>query len=200
MMNFAVFASGNGSNLQAIINAVKKGRVRANLKLVVSDNPSAYALERARKARIKSIVIEPTGFLDRESFDREVIRRLDQEQIDFIVLAGFMRILSPVFIQKYPHKILNIHPAILPAFKGAHAIKDAFEYGARVTGVTVHFIDEKVDHGPIILQEVVKISPRDTLASLEKKIHAIEHKIYPKAVDLFARGRVKIEGRTVKIS
>lgn len=199
-MNFAVFASGNGSNLQAIINAVKKGRVRANLKLVVSDNPSAYALERARKARIKSIVIEPTGFLDRESFDREVIRRLDQEQIDFIVLAGFMRILSPVFIQKYPHKILNIHPAILPAFKGAHAIKDAFEYGARVTGVTVHFIDEKVDHGPIILQEVVKISPRDTLASLEKKIHAIEHKIYPKAVDLFARGRVKIEGRTVKIS
>ncbi|HOW35514.1 MAG TPA: phosphoribosylglycinamide formyltransferase [Candidatus Omnitrophota bacterium] len=199
MMNFAVFASGNGSNLQAIINAVKKGRVRANLKLVVSDNPSAYALKRAKKANIRSIVVEPIGFPDRESFDREIIKRLEQEQIDFIVLAGFMRILSPVFIRKYPHKILNIHPAILPAFKGAHAIKDAFEYGVKVTGVTVHFIDEKVDHGPIILQELVKVSPRGTLASLEKKIHAIEHKIYPKAVDLFARGCIKIHGRTVKI-
>lgn len=198
-MNFAVLASGNGTNLQAIINAVKKGTLKANLKLVASDNPNAFALVRARKAKIKSVVINPKDFFDRESFDKALLDYLREEKIDFIVLAGFMRILSPLFINAYSYKILNIHPAILPGFKGAHAIKDAFDYGTKITGVTVHFVDAKVDHGPIILQEAVAIHPKDTLAALESKIHKIEHAIYPKAINLFAQKRLKLSGRKVKI-
>ena len=199
-MNFAVFASGNGTNLQAIIDAIKKKVIRgANLSLVVSDNPKAYALKRAVRAKIKSVVIDPKEFSAREDFDREVERHLEMEKIDFIVLAGFMRILSPYFIERYHHRILNIHPTLLPAFKGAHAIRDTFQYGVKVTGVTVHLVDDKVDHGPIILQESLKINSADTLATLEKKIHRIEHKIYPKAINLFSCGRLKIAGRKVKI-
>lgn len=198
-MNFTVFASGGGTNLRAIITAVKKGRIKAHLKLVVSDNPMAYALCRARKAGIKSIVINPKEFPDRESFDCEVIRHLKEQDIDFVVLAGFMRILSPFFIKEYQNRILNIHPALLPAFKGAHAIRDAFRYGVKVMGVTVHFVDVKVDYGPIILQESFPVAQNDTLAGVEKKIHRLEHKIYPRAIDLFARGKLAISGRKVKI-
>lgn len=198
MKRFAVFASGHGSNLQAIIDAVKRKKIKAQLALVFSDKPEAYALTRARKSGIKTLVIEPKVFLDRESFDREVIKNLREERIDFVVLAGFMRILSSVFISEYRHKILNIHPSILPAFKGGHAIREAFDYGAKLTGVTVHFVDEEVDHGPIILQEAVKIDPKDTLETLEAKIHKAEHKIYPVAIDLLARGKLKMMGRVVK--
>jgi len=197
-MNFAVFVSGNGSNLQAIINTVKRGSIKANLKLVVCDNDKAYALKRAKKAKIKSVIVNPKKFSSREAFDKEVIKILRREKIDFIVLAGFMRILSTHFIRTYRNKIFNIHPALLPAFKGAHAIKDAFDYGVRITGVTVHFVDEKVDHGPIILQQPVAVNRKDTLATLEKKIHAIEHKIYPKAINLFVSGKLKIKGRKVR--
>ena len=199
-MKFAVFASGFGSNLQAIIDAVRKKRIKAELALVVSDNKSAFALKRASKARIKTAVIDPKRFPRREDFDREVVKHLRSAQIDFIVLAGFMRILSPYFIQSYKNKILNIHPALLPAFKGGHAIKDAYSYGVKVTGVTVHFVDERIDHGAIILQKEVAVSPRDTLESLEKKIHAVEHKLYPKAIDLLACGKLKISGRIVKVA
>jgi len=199
-MNFAVFASGKGTNLQAIIGAVKKGKIKANLSLVISDNSGAYALKRAKKAGVKAVIINPKDFFGKQSFDEALIVCLQKEKIDFIVLAGYMRILSPFFVRRFRRKILNIHPAILPAFIGAHAIKDVFDYGAKVAGVTVHFADEKVDHGPIILQEAVTIGPHDTLATLEEKIHNIEHKIYPKAIDLFARGRVKVSGRKTKIS
>ena len=199
-MNFAVFASGRGTNLQAIIDTVKKGKIKANLSLVISDNPGAYALKRAKKAGVKAVIINPKDFFDKQSFDEALIVCLQKEKIDFIVLAGYMRILSPFFVRRFHRKILNIHPAILPAFKGAHAIKDAFDYGAKTTGVTVHFADEKIDHGPIILQETVTIGPRDTLATLQEKIHNVEHEIYPKAIDLFARGRVKVSGRKTKIS
>lgn len=197
-MKFAVFVSGNGSNLQAIINAVKQKKIKADLTLVVSDRAQAYALTRAQKAGIESVIIDPKSFPDRESFDREAVRRLQERGVDFVVLAGFMRILSPYFIQSYENKILNIHPALLPAFKGAHAIKDAFEYGVKTTGVTIHLVDEKVDNGPIIMQEAICVTPRDTLASLEKKIHAVEHKLYPKAIDLFARGRVHAISRQAR--
>ena len=198
-MNFAVFASGRGTNLQAIMGAIQKGRIKARLALVVSDNPRAYALRRAQKAKIKSVIVNPKYFLDKRSFDKALVARLTEEKIDFIVLAGYMRILSPFFVRRFQHRILNIHPALLPFFKGAHAIQDAFECRAKVTGVTVHFVDQKIDHGPIILQESLPINPKDSLASLEKKIHALEHRIYPKAIDLFARGRLKISGRKVRI-
>ncbi len=198
-MNFAVLASGNGSNLQAIINAVKAGKIKGRLVLVVSDKKDAFALERARKAKVPTAFVDPKRFSDHASFDRAMVEALRQSSVDFVVLAGFMRILSPYFINAYHHKILNIHPALLPAFKGAHAVQDALEYGAKVTGVTVHFVDEQVDHGAIILQEAVGIHPKDTLEKLEKKIHVVEHKIYPKAIDLFARGKLEIRGRTIRL-
>ena len=197
-MNFAVFASGFGGNLQAIINAVKRRQIRADLKLVLSDRADAYALKRAQKANVPTVFIDPKNFKDRESFDRVVVAILKREKIDFVVLAGFMRILSPYFIKTFPNKILNIHPSLLPAFKGARAIHDAFDYGVKATGVTVHFVDEAVDNGAIILQESILIKPTDTLKSLEKKIHSVEHKLYPKAIDLFARGKLRVRGRKEK--
>ena len=198
-MNIAVFASGRGTNLAAIIKAVKKGKIKANLSLVISDNNGAYALKKAKRAKIKTAFIDSKRFSSREDYDAEVIKVLEKENIDLIVLAGFMRIISPVLIKRFPNRILNIHPALLPCFKGAHGIKDAFDYSVKVTGVTVHFIDEKMDHGPIILQQAVKIKNTDTLESLEAKIHRIEHKIYPEAIRLFVEGKLKVEGRGVKI-
>ncbi len=198
-MNIAIFCSGFGSNLQAIIKAIRKGKIKANLALVLSDNKDAPALKRAKRAKIKTVFLDPKLFQGREDFDREVIKNLEQEKIGLIVLAGFMRIISPVLINRYPNKILNIHPALLPSFKGTHSIKEAFEYGSKITGVTVHFVDEKMDHGPIIIQGAVKVEDSDTLESLEAKIHKLEHKFYPEAIRLFTEGRLKIEDRRVKI-
>lgn len=193
-MNFAVFVSGHGSNLQAIIDAVRKRRIKGKIGVVISDNPQAYALERSQKAGIKSVIINPKDFLDKRHFEEAVYNCLTKEKIDFIVLAGFMRILSPYLIRKYRHKILNIHPSLLPAFPGAHAIKDAMKSRVKRTGVTIHFVEAKVDSGPIILQESLAINPKDTLATLEAKIHKIEHALYPKAIDAFIRGRIKLSG------
>lgn len=199
-MKIAVFASGKGTNLAAIIKAKDKGFLDVDISLVISDNKKAFALKRAQRAGIKAVFIDPVRFLEREEFEQEIIKALEQEAIDLIVLAGFMRILSPSFVNRFQNKILNIHPALLPAFKGAHAIKDAFDYGVKVTGVTVHFVDENMDHGPIILQKAVAVDEKDSLETLESKIHKLEHKIYPEAIRLFAQGRLKIEGRRVKIA
>lgn len=198
-MNFAVLVSGQGTNLQVIINALKQRKIKARLAVVISDRKNAFALKRSQKAKIKSVFVNPEDFPDREAFDRELIRTLEREKVELIVLAGFMRVLSPLFIRKYHHKVINIHPALLPAFRGAHAIADSFHYGAKVTGVTVHFVDEKIDHGPIILQESLEIKPQDTLARLERRIHSIEHRLYPRAIDLLVRGKLRIDGRKVKI-
>ena len=190
-MNFAVFASGFGSNLQAIIDAVARGEIKADLKLVLSDKKNSFALERAQKAGIPTVWIDPKQFQDRASFDAACLKELKKNKIDFIALAGYMRILSPGFIKAYSNKIINIHPAYLPAFKGANAIKDAFAAKVKETGVTVHFVVEEVDSGPIILQEKLLIEPQDTLESLEKRVHALEHKLYPKAIALFVDGKIK---------
>ncbi|MCU0666452.1 MAG: phosphoribosylglycinamide formyltransferase [Candidatus Omnitrophica bacterium] len=200
MKNIAVFASGRGSNFQAIIDAVKNKRIKANLSLLVSDNPQAAALEKARKSSIKIFLARREDFLSRESFEKEIIRAVKRNKIDLIVLAGFMRVLSPGFVKQFKNRIINIHPALLPSFKGAHGIKDAFDYGVKKTGVTVHFVDEKTDHGPIILQQEVGISHRDTLKSLEEKIHKVEHKLYPEAVRLYLSGRIKVCGRKTRIT
>ncbi len=199
MIKVAVFASGSGTNLQAIIDAVEGGSLSVSLSLVVSDNKDAYALQRAEKASIKTEFINPKLFKTREEYDAELVKVLKKEKINLIVLAGFMRIISPALIKQFPNKILNIHPAILPAFKGAHGIKDAFDYGVKVTGVTVHFVDEKMDHGPIILQQTVEVQEGDTADSLEERIHKVEHQLYPKAIQLFAENRLKLDGRKVKI-
>ncbi len=199
-MNIAVFASGRGTNFSAIIKAVKKGKIQANLSLLVSDNPAAGAIGRAKRAGIKVALVERKDFAAKGDFEAKIIEYLEENKIDLIVLAGFMRMLSPEFVERYKGRILNIHPALLPSFKGEEAIKDAFEYGAKVTGVTVHFVDEKMDHGPIILQRQVLIEPTDTLESLESKIHKAEHRLYPQAIALFVEGKLKAEGRRVRIS
>ncbi len=197
MKNFAVFASGHGGNLQAIINALKAKKIHASLKLVFSNKQEAYALVRAYKAGIPTLFINPHDFKTRESYDQAILVELKKHKIDFIVLAGYMRLISPDLIDHYPNKILNIHPSLIPAFKGAHGIRDAYDYGAKVTGVTVHFVVEEMDAGAIIAQVPVKIDDKDTLLSLEDKIHKAEHRIYPKVVDLFAKGKLKIKGRKV---
>ncbi len=199
-MNFAVLASGNGSNLQAILDALKKGRIKGRLTTVISDRQEAFALTRARKAGVKTVLaIDPQDFASRGAFDAALVKALKKDKVGLIVLAGFMRILSPVFVKAFRNRIINIHPAILPSFKGAHAVKDALTYGVKVTGVTVHLVDEEVDHGAIIAQVPVEVLVRDTEASLAGRIHQAEHVIYPKVIDLFLRGRIKVSGRMVRV-
>ena len=197
MKNIAVFASGNGTNLQAIIDNIASGALKARLALVVSDKSSAFALKRAKKAGIKTLFVDPKKFDSKQAYEKFIIDHLKKNNVDLIVLAGFMRILSPFFIKKYRYKILNIHPALLPAFKGGCAIKDAFNYGAKVTGVTVHFVDEKVDHGPIILQEAVEMRDRESLYDLERRIHQVEHRVYTEALIKVLQEALVIRNRKV---
>ncbi|HSA30405.1 MAG TPA: phosphoribosylglycinamide formyltransferase [Candidatus Omnitrophota bacterium] len=197
MQKFAVFISGSGTNLQAIIDAVKAGDIAAELALVVADREDAYGLQRAEAAGIKTAVFNPKNYTNRQSVDRDMMIAMKEHKIDFIVLAGYMRLLTPFFIKEYKNAVLNVHPAILPSFRGMDGIKDAFTYGVKITGVTVHFVDEKMDHGPIIAQEAFRVAEDDTLETLEAKIHAVEHKLYPKAIKLFVDGKLKIQGRRV---
>jgi len=195
----AVFASGFGSNLQAIIDYNKSDDLNGDIVLVLSNNRQARALNRARENNIKTVFMDPSIYGSRKGYDRKIIELLEKEEIDLIVLAGYMFILSSEFVCKFKNKILNIHPALLPSFKGTHGIKDAFEYGVRVTGVTVHFVEEELDSGPIIIQEAVNVGQDESMEELEARIHEVEHKIYPLAVKYFCEGRLKIEGRKVKI-
>jgi phosphoribosylglycinamide formyltransferase-1 len=198
-MNIAVFVSGNGSNLQALIDAEKSGNLaEAKIALVVSDNPEAYALKRAQEAGIKTFVLEAKAFKSRGEYDKKVMEQLRAAKIGLIVLAGFMRLLSDHFVDEYYGRIINIHPALLPSFKGTRGIKDAFDHGVKVTGATVHFVNKELDAGPIILQSPAQITEDDTLETLEEKIHKIEHRLYPEAVRLFVQGRLRIEGQKVK--
>jgi len=199
MQRFAVFISGFGSNLQAVIDAVKKGSIKAELALVFSNNSKAKGLERAKEAGIKTFFLDPKSYAAPQSYDREVVIQLKAEKIDFIVLAGYMRMLTPWFVNQYPSKIINIHPSLLPAFKGAAGIKDTFTYGVKVAGASVHFVDEKTDHGPIILQAAFKVKEKETLESLSARVHKLEHKLLPKAIRLYTEGRLKISGRKVTI-
>ena len=198
-MNIAVLCSGNGTNLQAIIDSVNKGYIPARIALVLSDEKKAFALERAGKAGIETVTLDKKDYKEREDFDREIVKRLKERNVELVVLAGFMRLLSPYFVKEYRDRIINIHPALLPSFKGPHGIKDAIDQGVKVTGVTVHFVDEYLDNGPIILQKAVEIKEGDTEETLLERVHKEEHGIYPEAVKLFVEGRLKIEGRKVKI-
>jgi len=199
MKSIAVFASGRGTNFSAIFQEIKKKRLKACLRLLVCDNPKAKVLQRAQKVGVRIALINPKDFLSRKDFESRIIQELENDKIDLIVLAGFMRLLSAEFVRRYRGRILNIHPSLLPSFKGTQGIKDAYDYGVKVTGVTVHLVDEKLDHGPIILQEAVRIEEEDTLASLERKIHRVEHRIYPEAIRLFLEGRLRLDGRKVRI-
>ena len=198
-MKIAVFASGSGTNFQAIIDRVKDGYIPAQIALFVSDNKNAPAIGRAKKAKIEAFVLSPKDFETREEYDKALVKKLHEKEISLVVLAGFMRLMSPYFVSKYKDKILNIHPALLPSFKGIHGVSDALKYGAKVTGPTVHFVDEKLDHGPIILQEPILVSDNDTEETLFNKMHKKEHEIYPRAIKLFVEGKLKIENRKVRI-
>jgi phosphoribosylglycinamide formyltransferase-1 len=184
-LNLAVFCSGFGSNFQAILGAVRRGKLNARIAVMVCDNPKAYALKRAHRSNIPVVLISPKLFKTREAYEKVLIAVLKSQEIDLIVLAGFMRILTPTLINAYKNKIVNIHPSYLPDFKGAHAIRDAFDAEVRETGVTVHVVTAEVDAGPVLAQTKVQITNKDTLASLETKIHKVEHKLYPKAVQKF---------------
>lgn len=190
-MNLAVFASGRGSNFSAIAKAIKQGKVKAKLQILVCDKPEALVIKRAQTLGVRVVLVRREDFISRLGFEAAIIQRLKNYKIDLIVLAGFMRLLSPDFVKRYRNRVMNIHPSMLPAFKGAHAIRDALNSGVDSTGVTIHFIDEEVDHGPIILQQKIKIRGKDTLVSLEKRIHSLEHKLYPQAIKLFISGKIK---------
>lgn len=198
-MKIAVLCSGNGTNLQAIIDSVKSGYIPAEIAIVVSDKKNARALVRAREAGIETLLLDKKDFKSREDFDKEIAKNLKKKGVRLVVLAGYMRLLSPYFIREYRDRIINIHPALLPSFKGTHAVKDALEHGAKVTGVTVHFVDEKLDDGPIILQKAVDIKDDDDEEALLERVHKEEHRLYPEAIRLFAAGRLKIEGRRVGV-
>lgn len=196
----AVFCSGQGTNLQALLDAQRAGRLGAQIALVISDRPEARALARAQRAGVEARYVNPKQYPTRAEYERALIALLDARNIRVICLAGFMRILSPVLVAHYPQRILNVHPALLPAFPGAHAIRDALQWGARVTGVTVHLVDAEVDHGPIILQEAVPIRSDDTDASLLARVHRVEHRLYPAAVRLVVTGQLSVDGRLVRRS
>ena len=188
-----VLISGGGTNLQAIIDAIESGYLPAEVRLVLSNRSDAYGLVRAKRHGIETTIVSHTDFDSREDFDQEMVSVLQDKGVALVVLAGFMRLLSPVFIRAFPQRILNIHPALLPTFPGLHAQRQALEHGVRIAGATVHIVDEEMDHGPIIMQAAVPVYPDDTEDSLSARILAQEHRIYPASIKLFAEGRVKIQ-------
>lgn len=196
----AVLVSGSGSNLQAIIDASERGEIPCKVGLVLSNKTDAFGLERGRRHGIPIAVVDHKAFQTREEFDARLVDILTASGVRLVCLAGFMRVLTPVFIRAFPHRIMNIHPALLPAFPGTHGPRQALQYGARFAGCTVHFIDEGIDTGPVIAQAVVPVLDDDTEDTLAARILVEEHKIYPMAIRLFLEGRLSIEGRRVRVS
>jgi phosphoribosylglycinamide formyltransferase-1 len=192
----AVLASGSGTNLQALLDHPAVGPC---IVLVVSDRQEARALERARAKGVEALFVDPKAFPDRPSFDRAVLIALRERHVGFVVLAGFMRIVGPELVGAYAGRMLNLHPALLPSFPGAHGIRDALDWGVKITGVTVHLVDEETDHGPIVAQEAVPVLPEDDEDALATRIHEVEHRIYPQTVRALVEGRLEIEGRIVHV-
>lgn len=199
MKRLSVFISGRGSNFMAIHRASENGLIPGRIVLVVSDNPDAAGLEYARTSNIRTAVFEKKGGQSRESYFEHIISLLEKESVDGIILAGFMKVLSGNIIERYRNKILNIHPALLPSFPGTNAQKQAFDYGVKYSGCTVHFVDEGVDTGPIILQDVVPVLEDDDANTLAARILEKEHIIYPRAVQYFCEDRLEVRGRKVHV-
>jgi len=199
-LKLGVLISGNGSNLQSIIDHIEKGSLKAIIKIVISNNSDAYGITRAKKHGIPVVVLKSGVFKNKEEFDLELIRILESKDVDLVILAGFMRIITPTLLKAFPQKVMNIHPALLPSFPGIHGQKQALDYGVKLSGCTVHFVDEGVDTGPIILQSAVQVLNEDTEETLAARILKEEHKIYPQAIQLFAEGKIEINGRKVRIN
>jgi len=200
-LRVGILASGRGSNLQAIIDNIEKGLLSATLAVVISDQAEAFALERARKYGIATVHVSAKGYRNkREEYDTLLVRELQKFNVELVCLAGFMRIITPVLINAFPNRILNIHPALLPAFPGLHVQKKALNYGVKFSGCTVHFVDEGMDTGPIIIQGVVPVLDNDTEESLSERILKQEHKIYSRAIQLIAERKLRIEGRRILVT
>lgn len=199
-LHIGVLVSGNGSNLQAIINSIATGELTGKIACVISNNADAYGLERARRHGIPALHLDHRLFLGRPAYDASVVEAFHEYGVELVVLAGFMRIITPVLIDAFPQAIMNIHPALLPSFPGLHAQRQALEYGVKVAGCTVHFVDAGTDTGPIILQATVPVLEGDDEASLSARIQAEEHRLYPEAIRLFAEGRLSVQDRRVDIS
>lgn len=200
MLNLGVLASGRGSNFQSIIDEIESGKLNASIKLLIVDNPDAYAIERAKKHFIEYLYINPKEFSSKNDFFQKITDELKARNVELVILAGFMRIVRKPLIDAFKNRIMNIHPALLPSFPGLHGQKQAVDYGSRISGCTVHFVDEGMDTGPIIIQAAVPVSPYDTEQTLSERILKLEHKIFPEAIRLYSEGRISVEGRIVRIS
>lgn len=199
LLRLGVLVSGRGSNLQAVIDNCTAGLVPAEVAVVISDKENAYALERAGNHGIPAVYINPGDFVSKEEYEAAVVRHLQENRVELVVLAGYMRIVGKVLLNSYSDKIMNIHPALLPSFPGTHGQKDAVDYGVRFSGCTVHFVDEGMDTGPIILQAVVPVMQEDTADTLAARILEQEHKLFSEAINLYAQGKLEIQGRRVMI-
>lgn len=195
-----IFCSGRGSNMQSIMAAIESGQIKAEIGIVLTDKPEAIALQVASEAGIKSVCVNRKACSTQQEFEEKLVAELKAANVTLVVLAGFMRILSPYFVETYRHRILNIHPSLLPSFGGAHAHRDVLAYGTKVSGCTIHFVDEGMDHGPIILQDTVPVLDDDTEDTLAARVLTKEHILYPKAIELFVDGRLElIDDRHVRI-
>jgi len=198
-LRLGVLASGRGSNLQSIMDAAAAGKINAEVAVVISDQEGAFALERARKAGIPAVYVDRREFASKTDYEKAILEQLKKHGVALVCLAGYMKLVGSVLLEAYPNRVMNIHPALLPSFPGLHGQEQAWEYGVKFSGCTVHFVDDGMDTGPIILQAVVPVYDNDTADILAARILEQEHKIYPEAVGLFAEGRLKLNGRKVTI-
>ena len=199
-LKIAILASGSGTNAQSMIDKAAQGVLDIDIRLIAGNRPGAKVFERAEKAGIPHVCIDHKAFADRESFDREMVAAIKASGAEYVVLAGYMRLLTSTFLQAFPGRVINIHPAILPSFPGAHGGPDAQAYGVKITGCTVHFVEELVDSGPVIIQAAVPANAGEELDDLMNRIHPLEHRIYPQALQWLAEGRLHLEGRRMLLS
>jgi phosphoribosylglycinamide formyltransferase-1 len=199
MTRFGVLISGSGTNLQAILDACALGEVDGQVAVVISNRADAYGLERAHRAGVAAVVVDPKAYTDAASYNHAVRVALDEHAVDYVAMAGYMKLLGHEVLEAFPMRVVNLHPALLPSFPGAHAIQDAFDHGVKITGITVHFANEVFDDGPIIAQAMVPVREDDTVEALEARIHEAEHRLYPAVLSAIADGRVTVEGRRVHV-
>jgi len=198
-LRIAILASGNGTNAQRLFDLKRAGTLEIDLVLLICNRPGARVLECAEQANVPSLMLDHTKEPDRERYDRSLVAALSEAKAELVVMAGYMRLVTSFFLNSFPGQVINIHPALLPSFSGMHGAAEALEYGVRLAGCTVHFVDEIMDHGPVIIQAAVPVNPDDDRETLQARIHALEHRIYPQAVQWVAEKRIRVEGRQVRI-
>jgi len=198
-LKIGVLASGRGSNFQAIIDSIETGYIQARINVLITDNPEAFSVERAKKHGIEPLVMLPKNYSSRDEYFRDITAELKKRDVELVVLAGFMRIVGKPLLEAYPSSVMNIHPALLPSFPGLHGQKQANDYGVKISGCTVHFVDEGMDTGSIIIQAAVPVKDDDTEETLSERILKLEHKIFPEAIKIFSEGRIEMHGRKVRI-